>query len=79
MMKVLLLQYKHYTEVVFPMLAEEFKWSVLFQNQFDRIVAKLVGSKSYRLTRDQLKDAINFCKMIEDNPTKMKDYEVLAK
>ena len=69
-MKLLVTQYLHYVQVVFPMLAQEYNWPIQFDPQFRRVVSHQVATRR-RMTRKELRKAVTFCKQIASEPQLM--------
>lgn len=69
-MKLLVTLYLHYVQVVFPMLAQEYNWSIQFDPQFRRVVCRHVGA-GRTMNRKQLQQAVSFCRKIASKPQLM--------
>lgn len=74
-MKLLYNQWKHITEVLFPKLAQEYKWTIINDKDIQLFLAKLVGldfppphpSRHFASTK-QMKELLAICYDILDNP-----------
>jgi len=74
-MKILFNHYKYYTEVLFPLLAVQYGWPIIYDKQIQWVICQHIGIKppwhpARTVTHPRkLREVVRLCRKIENDPT----------